>query len=57
MTNEHDDRISNLRRVNDLLQQALQQTQALLRQAELENRESGQDNEPDKITPAVPPSA
>ncbi len=57
MTNEHDDRIANLRRVNDLLQQALQQTRALLRQAELENRESGQDNDPDKVTPAVPPSA
>ncbi len=57
MASECDERIANLKRVNDLLQQALQQTQALLRQVELENRKSQQDNDPDGVTPASPPSA
>lgn len=57
MASEYDEHIANLRRVNDLLQQALQQVQALLRQVELENRESVQDNEPVEGAPASPPSA
>jgi predicted ribosome quality control (RQC) complex YloA/Tae2 family protein len=57
MASEYDEHIANLRRVNDLLQQALQQVQALLRQVELENRESVQENETVEGAPASPPSA
>jgi hypothetical protein len=43
-----DEQIAQLRQVNQLLQQALDECQRLVRQSEIASEQTGQDNEPTK---------
>jgi hypothetical protein len=52
-----DDEIAKLRRVKELLKQALELVQTTLKDAEEHRRETGQDNEPPDATQVSPPSA
>ena len=56
MTSGSDERIANLRRVRDLLQQAEQQVQMLLQQERLGDTACGQDNRPDENAQTRSPS-
>jgi hypothetical protein len=51
-----EDEIAKLRRVNELLKQALELVQTTLKDAEKHRRETGQDNEPPDVTRVSPPS-